>query len=86
MQGVADQNHHAAVVTVSYMAGRQQEQESGQKKGQPGIPQIERAVSDFIHLPSYGHRLRFCAHDDHHPCQLVAAKVAVGKCCCTCCR
>ena len=86
LEKVADQDHQAPVVAVGNMARRQQKYQPGQKQHQPRVAQIDRPVGDLIDLPGYSHRLGFGAHDDHHPCQLIAAKVSIGKCCCTCCR
>ena len=86
LQYVADQDHLAAVVTVGDVAGGQQEQKPGQKEHQPGIAQVDRPMGDFIYLPGDSDCLRFCAHDDHDPGQLIAAKVSISECGCTCCR
>jgi hypothetical protein len=76
LKSVADQDDLAPVEAVGHMAGRQHEDESGKKKREAGIAEVDSAVRDEIDLPGDGERLRLGSDHDHDARKLIAAKIA----------
>jgi hypothetical protein len=82
LQGVADQDDVPAVKAVSYVAGGENEDESGQKQNQAGIAKVDGFMRDLVNLPRDGERLGFCADDDAGARKLIAEEVAGEECGC----
>ncbi len=59
--------------------GGQQEKQTGEKKRQPGVAEIERTMGDGIDLPGDRYRLRLRAKDRYGAGQLIQPEVARGK-------
>ena len=79
LEAIADEDDLPAVKAVGDVAGREQEEQAGQKLGQAGVAQVERTVGDGVDLPGNGQRLRRRAQNGGHARQLEASKISGGK-------
>jgi hypothetical protein len=62
--GIAGGEHVAAFEAVGGVAGNRKQQDSREKLREADVAEIERALGDFVDLPSHGHRLHLDGDDD----------------------
>jgi hypothetical protein len=61
------------------VSGEEKQHEAGRKLGQADVSEIERALGDFVDLPSHGDGLHLERHDDEEARERVGDEVGMGE-------
>jgi hypothetical protein len=69
----------APVEAIGHVTRRQQEDEPGQEEREASVPEVDGAMSDGVHLPRHGDRLRLGAENHRYARQLVSPEITGGK-------
>src|SRR5271169_1656386 len=59
------------------MSSEKKQHEAGQKLGQTDVSETERALGDFVYLPSHGDGLHFERDDDEKARECIGDKVGI---------
>jgi hypothetical protein len=69
----------AAVEEIGGVSGEEKQDEAGSELGQADVSEIERALGDFVDLPSDGYGLHLERYDDEEAREGVADEVGIGE-------
>ena len=76
---VAPDEKPATVEDVGGVSGEEKQDDAGCKLGQADVSEIERALGDFVNLPSHGNGLHLDRHDDEESGERVGDEVGIGE-------
>src|ERR1700688_1639122 len=76
---IAPHQQLAAVVEIGGVSGEEEQREAGQKLGEANVSEIERTLSDLVHLPSHGDRLHLERDDDEESRECVRDEVGMSE-------
>src|ERR1700681_2060840 len=76
---IAPHQQLAAIVKIGGVSGEKKQCKAGQKLRQANVSEIERALGDLVHLPSYGDGLHLERHNDEEARERVGDEVGMGE-------